>query len=52
MNYVDDTLSKNKVKYSKSHCLLISSIKMSIIAESQMFLKRMISCQSFLIVCP
>ena len=42
-----DALTKNKFKYSKSRCFLISPIRMSIIAESRMFVKRLISCMSF-----
>ena len=39
MNSLNATLYKNKVKSFKSHCFLISLLKMSITAESWMFLK-------------
>ena len=50
-NSLNETLYKYKFKYSKSRCFLISPYRISIIAESQMFLKRLISCQSFSIIC-
>ena len=50
--FLNEKLYKNNFQYSKSRYFLISSQRMSIIAESRMFLKRLLSCQSFSIIRP
>ena len=40
MNSLNAMLYKNKVKYSKSRCFLISSIMITIVVKSRMFFKK------------